>query len=192
MKTFAEDIFTKITIEHNTASYDDSEMVMASINGKIYTSSPTPDLPIGVFSGSMFPLQSDDDCSYLYEAMDSQSQELMECWEAINASMENEAFAEGFTMCNNLVIIGSIEIEKAYRGKGVGLEVLNQIIGKLPSTLFMILPCPLNTFSDRKYETRKTYGKKRLTEYWKKLGFSKMANGYYFLDNNLRHPELEG
>ena len=194
MKTFNEDISTRFTIEHNTGSCIDAELIMAQIKGEITILSPEADdeerKTIGLFSGSMFPLEFHEDCGFLYEAMDSQSQELMEAWEAISASMKNEAFVEGFTTCHHLVIIQSMEIEKAYRGRSVGLEVFKQIIEKLPSTLFVILPCPLNIFSDPKYETSKKCGRKKLTEYWKRLGFSKMNKGYYFLDNNCIHPEL--
>jgi hypothetical protein len=194
MKTFADNVATGFTITYNTNYYEDPEDYAAQIKGNILdwnltTASHDPKV-IGVFSGTLLTIGGKTPKDF-FEGMDCESQELYEYWEAINSAFKKPAVEEAVIMCNNLVIIRTMEIEKEYRGKNLGLEVFNQIIHKLPSSLFVILPCPLNIFSDPKYQTYDCGGgRKKLIQYWKKLGFERLFKNYYYLDNNKIHKEL--
>jgi GNAT superfamily N-acetyltransferase len=135
----------------------------------------------------------------LFEAMDSINDAVLECYEALfdahtdewNESVEG--IYKGAIMGLDVLFIESIELDAAYRGKGIGGQVVRETIASFGSNCGLVAckPFPLQYSNwedeehksirqDTGFEEKRLADFARFAKFWTDLGFYKLPNSDFY------------
>jgi hypothetical protein len=99
----------------------------------------------------------------------------------------DDVFHERWTPSFPVLIVERLELEMAWRARGLGRIILVRIIAALGSAseLVLIEPSPLS--SRMLTPEERADGRRRLAKHWEPLGFEHYRNGIYILDLRTQH-----
>lgn len=151
----------------------------------------------------------------LFDAMDSLSQSATDCYTAIFEPLTcewNEAIEQlydGMILEGDVLYIEAIELDDAYRGKGIGAEVVRGMIATFASSGVSLVACkpfPLQysnwELDDEEHKAKRAepgFEEKRIADFarvakfWTDLGFRKLPGGsdfYTYAPDLLRQPDF--
>jgi hypothetical protein len=130
-----------------------------------YNDESDDEIPLGYCKGNMISLPLDH--MHLINISDEISQD---CYDMCS---EFESFDE----CNetlNYLILTSMEIDKKFRGNGVGLKAMNLLSEFFWNYTILLRPHPIEKSSDIES------GIERLQKYWAESGFKRSGNSSVF------------
>jgi hypothetical protein len=136
----------------------------------------------------------------LFEAMDSISQSVFDCYEALfdvetdEWSPSVEALYNGQIMESDVLFIERIELDAAFRGKGIGAQVVRESIATFASHCGIVTckPSPLQYENweaelckairqEPGFEPKRIADFARVAKFWMDLGFRKLDGSDFYI-----------
>lgn len=150
----------------------DGDIVVEGIN--------SADVPIGRVSATVIRFADIvNDSESLFDVLDSESDELVDLYHTIKKYkiLENWEFTG-----NSIVYLSRIEINKSYRGNGLG-KVVTNFLKRLGTynDLFILKAAPADGKTGKEFEA----ASKRILNYWKGLnGFERLGRSPYLCSHH--------
>ena len=191
----------RFTIEVDTEDLEPSR-VITKIHGRVFQCDDEGEIEIAygslmaylVLTGRAINERVD-----LFDAMDSIDATVYECYEAVFEPESDEwreairNFYDGGVLSRDVLFIASIELEEAFRKKGIGAEVVRETIATFGSHCGLVVckPFPLqySNWGDEEHaEMRKALGFEEqrvkafdgVSRFWRKCGFVRLPQSEFF------------
>ncbi|MFD1827713.1 MULTISPECIES: hypothetical protein [Mumia] len=112
----------------------------------------------------------------LFEALDANSGDLSVIAEELGRHDDHELIRWSDGPGLGMVIVESVELEPAYRGRDLGVEIVRDALAVMSAATVVLYPAPIGSKSKR--------GEERLQAYWSRHGFEPLGNGVYIASND--------
>jgi hypothetical protein len=148
----------------------DSYIGAYQVDGMIYNDDVVGVIKIGMFDGLFLSQYDPEKHEQAIEIANCITQDAYELCKGFNPSCLSGEF------CCHLFVLNTMEIDKKYRRKKIGIKTMNEIINffaDIMNTVIIIKPHPIGT-------PLKSDGQVRLQKYWKKCGFKQCFDTPYF------------
>jgi hypothetical protein len=90
-------------------------------------------------------------------------------------------------IAHHVVFIESMELERKYRSRGLGIMTMNYLLNFFKGDLILIVPCPLiGTYSEEDEEKIT----EKLRHHWMKCGFKQLKNGDIFYYSSQKDTKI--
>lgn len=89
----------------------------------------------------------------------------------------------------SIYYVESFFVEKEWRGREISLMVMKDFMEKRSeiASIFVLMPYPLDEHLTKDVAKSEVNAiSKKLTKHWKKLGFEKLFDGYYYFNNSYK------
>ena len=189
-----------IQIDCNSEKLGPSEGICIHLDGDIFEHGEKQDeIKIGKVSAWLILRgRAINEGKSLLDAMDAVSQSLLQCWEALFGDADDWDWAPAVGLLyeeedlieNDLLLIESIELDEAYRGKGIGAKVVRETIATFGSSCALVAckPFPLQYcqwMNDEKaveagFEKKRRAAFGKVEKFWRGLGFNKLPGSEFF------------
>jgi GNAT superfamily N-acetyltransferase len=197
----------RFTVEVDCEDQEPSRIIPA-INGTIFEYEGETDKEVSVGNIHAYLVlrsRAMNEGVSLFDAMDSISQSVFDCYEALfdvetdEWSLSVEALYSGEIIESDVLFIESVELDAPFRGKGIGAQIVRETIATFASSCGLVAckPFPLqySNWQDEAHNTNRQepgFEEKRVADFarvakfWTDLGFRKLHDS----DFHTYAPEL--